>query len=104
MVMPCFGSPLPADRNLCRDADYGFDWRRFARTLRRLGPQGRIAGQGCIHGQGRTDRDMLSRITVILAVLLGLLLLGGGAFLAAWDIPAPTSTVEKVLPDSRFPR
>jgi hypothetical protein len=47
---------------------------------------------------------MLSRITVILAVLLGLLLLGGGAFLAAWDIPAPTSTVEKVLPDSRFPR
>ncbi|MEQ8639908.1 MAG: hypothetical protein RIE31_04770 [Alphaproteobacteria bacterium] len=47
---------------------------------------------------------MLSRITLILGVILVVVVLGGGAFLAAWDIPAPTSRVEKVVPDSRFPR
>lgn len=39
--------------------------------------------------------------------LMLLLLVGAGggiAFLAAWDIPAPTATVEKVIPDERFPR
>jgi hypothetical protein len=40
-------------------------------------------------------------------ILLGALLLsivGGGAFLATWKIPAPTATVEKVIPNDRFPR
>lgn len=43
----------------------------------------------------------VSRIIVLLALLV---LVGGGAFLATWNIPAPSSTVEKVLPDDRFPR
>jgi hypothetical protein len=43
----------------------------------------------------------LSRIVVILALIV---LLGGGAFLATWDIPAPSNEVVKVLPDDRFPR
>ena len=40
-------------------------------------------------------------------ILLGALLLsivGGGVFLATWKIPAPTATVEKVIPNDRFPR
>lgn len=37
--------------------------------------------------------------------LLLLVAAGGGvAFLAAWDIPAPTASVERVIPDERFPR
>ena len=28
---------------------------------------------------------------------------GAFIFLATWDIPAPSSTVEKVLPDDSFP-
>lgn len=43
----------------------------------------------------------LSRL-VMLAVLASII--GGAAFLATWDIPAPVSTVEKVIPDDRFPR
>jgi hypothetical protein len=40
-------------------------------------------------------------------ILLGLLfigIVGGGAFLATWKIPAPTATVEKVIANDRFPR
>lgn len=36
--------------------------------------------------------------------LLILLVIGGAVFLATWNIPAPTATVQKVLPDDRFPR
>jgi len=43
----------------------------------------------------------LSRIIVLLAIAV---LVGGGAFLATWDIPAPVTEVNKVLPDDRFPR
>jgi hypothetical protein len=39
------------------------------------------------------------------AALIGIVfLLGGGAFLAFWDIPAPSAKVEKILPDARFPK
>jgi hypothetical protein len=38
-------------------------------------------------------------LLVVLAVLVG-----GGVFLATWDIPAPVATIEKVIPDERFPR
>lgn len=41
----------------------------------------------------------LTVIVVMLAILVG-----GGAFLAAWDIPAPSSVVERTIPDDRFPR
>ncbi len=40
--------------------------------------------------------------------LLGLILLvaiiGGGVFLATWEIPPPTKTVEIPIPDDRLPR
>lgn len=43
----------------------------------------------------------LSRLVVLLVVLV---IIGGGAFLATWDIPAPMAKVEKVIPNDRFPR
>jgi hypothetical protein len=29
---------------------------------------------------------------------------GGGLFLVTWEIPPPTTQVEKILPDETFPR
>ena len=46
----------------------------------------------------------MSGLSRVLVVALLLALVGGGAFLATWDIPAPVSTVEKEIPDDRFPR
>lgn len=46
----------------------------------------------------------MSRVLSVLIVLILLVLGGGMAVLAAWDLPAPSKTVEKVLPDDRFPR
>jgi hypothetical protein len=37
---------------------------------------------------------------LILFVLV--LIIGGAAFLATWNMPAPTATVEKVIPNDRF--
>jgi hypothetical protein len=45
---------------------------------------------------------MMSKVLLAVALILIVGLVGGGAFLAFWDIPAPTAKVEKVLPDARF--
>jgi hypothetical protein len=39
-----------------------------------------------------------------LLLALVVLLLGGTLFILVWDIPAPRSRVEKVIPDERLPR
>lgn len=44
------------------------------------------------------------RFSTALIVLILLVLGGGFAVLATWDMPVPSKTVEKVLPDDRFPR
>ncbi|MDX1738403.1 MAG: hypothetical protein R3261_09200 [Alphaproteobacteria bacterium] len=36
--------------------------------------------------------------------LLALVIVGGGVFLATWDIPAPSRDVEITVDDSNFPR
>ena len=46
---------------------------------------------------------MAKLVAVTLLVLL-VLLVGGGVLLSFWDIPAPSSPVEKVIPDARFPK
>jgi hypothetical protein len=46
----------------------------------------------------------MGKVTLALIILVALLLLGGGAFLALWNPPAPSSPVEKVIPDARFPK
>lgn len=43
----------------------------------------------------------IPRLVLIFVVLL---IVGGGIFLATWNIPAPVTSTEKVLPDARFPR
>ena len=46
----------------------------------------------------------LNRIYKV-AFLAGLVVVAGGiAFLAAWNVPAPVNKIEKVIPNDRFPR
>jgi hypothetical protein len=44
------------------------------------------------------------KILLPLGAALLILLIGGLAYLAFVDIPAPTTKVEKIVPDGRFPR
>ncbi|MFC3676065.1 hypothetical protein [Ferrovibrio xuzhouensis] len=44
----------------------------------------------------------MARMSIALLVFLVLLLGGGAAFLANWDIPAPRAKVEKVIPADRL--
>jgi hypothetical protein len=44
------------------------------------------------------------RLTLGILIVLFVLITGGGVFLAMWDIPAPSATVEKTISDERFPR
>lgn len=46
----------------------------------------------------------MRKMPVVILVLIVVLLAGGAGWLATWDIPAPVTTVEKVIPDERFPR
>lgn len=48
--------------------------------------------------------EAMSRFLSVLIVLFLLVVGGGMAVLATWDMPVPSKTVEKVLPDERFPR
>ena len=46
----------------------------------------------------------MSTINRLVLVLFLVLVLGGTVFLVTWEIPPPTSRVERVLPDDKFPR
>jgi hypothetical protein len=46
----------------------------------------------------------MKRVSLIATVLAVVLLVGGAVFLATWDIPAPKSVVERVLPNDKFPQ
>ncbi|HEX9768784.1 MAG TPA: hypothetical protein VGA50_06380 [Kiloniellales bacterium] len=46
---------------------------------------------------------MPKKMLFTLAVLV-VAVAGGGLFLATWEIPPPTTQVEKILPDETFPR
>lgn len=46
----------------------------------------------------------MKTFTRIILLAVAAALLGGFAFLANWDIPPPSTTVERVIPDERFPR
>ena len=45
----------------------------------------------------------MRKLPIFLLVLVLAAVGGGGVMLTTWDIPAPVSTVEKVIPDERFP-
>ena len=38
----------------------------------------------------------------IALIVVGVVIVGGVAFLATWDMPAPKSMTEKVIPNDRF--
>ncbi len=40
----------------------------------------------------------------ILTILIVVTVLGGLGFFTFWDIPAPSKTVVKIIPDTQFPR
>ncbi len=46
----------------------------------------------------------MKNISRLVFVALLAIIIGGTAFLSTWDIPAPMTTIKKVLPDDRFPR
>ena len=46
----------------------------------------------------------MSKLSRLVFAVIALVVVGGGAYLATWDPPAPTSTVEKVIPNDRFAR
>jgi hypothetical protein len=46
----------------------------------------------------------MGKFALVAIAFVFIALVGGGAFLAFYDIPAPKQSVEQVLPDARFPR
>jgi len=46
----------------------------------------------------------MGKVTLVLVLVVMLVTLGGGLFLAYWDFKVPRIQVEKVLPDARFPK
>ncbi len=46
----------------------------------------------------------MAKISLAILVLILLAAGGGAAFLAVWDIPPPTRSVEKVIPNDRLPK
>lgn len=46
---------------------------------------------------------MKTLVRLLIFVIL-LAAIGGVAFLATWDIPAPTAPVEREIPTDQFPR
>jgi hypothetical protein len=46
----------------------------------------------------------MAKLLLATLVVIVVILVGGGVFLATWDIPAPTAPVEKVIPDARLPK
>lgn len=45
--------------------------------------------------------NMISRIII---AVLAVVIIGGAVFLASWNIPAPSASVEKVIPNDRVLR
>jgi cell division septal protein FtsQ len=45
----------------------------------------------------------MKKISRLVFFLIAAVIAGGAVFLVTWDIPAPLETIEKVLPDDRFP-
>ena len=46
----------------------------------------------------------MKKLASIIIVGALLLLVGGGLFLAIWDIPVPATEVERTIPNDRFTR
>lgn len=41
----------------------------------------------------------MPKLLVSILILIAIAVIGGGIYIAVWDVPPPARTVEKVLPD-----
>lgn len=55
----------------------------------------------CIRACRIREEDRLAKYIIFLFLAV---IVAGGVFLATWDIPAPTESVEKTIPNDRFQR
>jgi hypothetical protein len=46
----------------------------------------------------------MAKLTVLVVMVFVLMAVGGAVFLATYNFPVPSQSVEKVLPDARFPK
>lgn len=46
----------------------------------------------------------MKKLSTFVFVLVIAAVVGGGVFLATWDIPAPVNNVERTLSDDKFPK
>ena len=46
----------------------------------------------------------MGKVVLVLLAVLVVAVIGGLAWLAFWDIPAPNQPIERVIPDARFPK
>ncbi len=46
----------------------------------------------------------MSKFFLVVFIVILAALVAGAAWIAAWDIPAPITRVEKVIPNDRFSR
>ena len=77
----------------------------IAVTVRRKRENGHLSRyrQRSVFSQGSSS-GFGARLTQMLLILILLVGVGGAVYLGLWDLPAPTQTVEKVIPNDRFAR
>ncbi len=46
----------------------------------------------------------MKKLSTLVFVLVVAIVVGGGVFLATWDIPAPVNNVERTIPNDKFPK
>ena len=46
----------------------------------------------------------MGKVVLVLLAVVVVAVVGGLAWLAFWDIPAPNQPIERVIPDARFPK
>jgi len=49
--------------------------------------------------QRKARRQPMPKLLVSILILFAVAVIGGGIYIAVWDVPPPARTVEKVLPD-----
>ncbi len=81
-------------------------WGVARPRFRDPGVERRLRGPGGHVGVNVFDETQtpMRRIPRLVLFVVIALVVGTAAFLATWDIPAPVTTIEKVIPDERFPR
>ena len=46
----------------------------------------------------------MSKLSLVIVLVIGVIVIIGAVFVMTWEIPPPTTKVEKVIPNARFPR